>query len=255
MSLKDRLLHFFFPKTCVHCRRDLKPLENGCFCGGCLGRVLPILPLFCRRCGVPLPHGGAHCPACRGTSKRFQCSLIRAVYPYGEEIQSLLHAMKYRKKRYLARFMVEAMASAWERYAELKGCEILVPVPLHPRRRRERGFNQALVLADQLSPRIMLPAREVLERNRNTRPQWQLDRLERGSNVEGAFSLKPGGALGVKSCLLIDDLCTTGATLENCARTLKKAGVRRVHAFVFARQTSGQGPTNPPGWRADADSS
>jgi len=108
-------------------------------------------------------------------------------------------------------------------------------VPLHPRRLRERGYNQALLLAEGLAPALSLPVWDVLSRPKDTKPQWDLDKESRRRNLAAAFQAGPE-ARG-KSLLLVDDVCTTGASLEGCGRALHRAGAARVAAFVLARQT------------------
>jgi ComF family protein len=127
------------------------------------------------------------------------------------------------------------MAESFARWPELAGYDALVPVPLHPKRLRERGYNQAELLARELGGRIGLPVLDLLERAKATKPQWDLDKESRLKNLAGAFTA--GAETKGLSLLLIDDVCTTGASLEECGRALHRAGAERVAAFVFARQT------------------
>jgi ComF family protein len=127
------------------------------------------------------------------------------------------------------------MASHLARFNELSGYDALVPVPLHPERLCERGYNQAGILAQELGLATGLPVKALLERPKATKPQWDLDREARRKNLSGAFTAKPQ-ARGL-SLLIIDDICTSGSSLEECGRALHRAGSPRVAAFVFARQT------------------
>lgn len=127
------------------------------------------------------------------------------------------------------------MAGALMRFPELAGADALAAVPLHPSRLSERGFNQAALLAQRLVPLYGKPLLDALERTDNTRPQWQLGREERAKNLRMAFRASRSCPIAGRTLLLIDDVCTTGETLENCAAALKAAGAVRVLGFVLAR--------------------
>jgi ComF family protein len=161
--------------------------------------------------------------------------LVRAAFLYRGPVPGLVHAFKYRGRRAAARAAGRWMACLLPRFPELAGHDSLVPVPLHPRRLEERGYNQAGLLADELSRMAGPPVLELLRRARPTRPQWDLDRQSRLRNLAGAFLASPQ-ARG-RSVLLIDDVCTSGASLEECGRALHRAGALRVSAYVLARQT------------------
>jgi ComF family protein len=125
------------------------------------------------------------------------------------------------------------MAEWWEE--QQIAVDVIVPVPLHPRRLRERGYNQATLLAQVLGRRMERPVRaKAVERVRNTRSQMRLDAAERRSNVAGAFRSLDDRVSG-RRILLIDDVCTTGATLDACAKALQEAGATWVHALTLAR--------------------
>ena len=171
----------------------------------------------------------AQCPRCRRGSH--QVDRGRAVGAYDGALRAIVHALKYEGRRSLARPLAELM--------RLRGADLLigadwaVPVPLHPSRRRERGFNQAADLARHLG----VPVRQALRRTRATRMQAGLPAAQRHRNVRGAFELASPGQEGLAGSVvvLIDDVSTTGATLEACAGVLKKAGVREVRALTAAR--------------------
>jgi len=157
-------------------------------------------------------------------------SRARAIGAYDEALRAIVHALKYDARRSLARPLGAMMRA---RGADvLDGALCVVPVPLHPARRRERGFNQALDLANHLG----LPVIEALARVRRTPPQTELSAAQRRKNLDGAFTAtrharKLAGAVVV----LVDDVSTTGATLDACAQKLKDAGVSEVRALTAAR--------------------
>jgi len=195
--------------------------------------LTPAEPPFCRRCAEPIPIDKSFCRACAG--RPFACHLVRAAFLYRGPIPGLVHAFKYRGRRAAARSAGRWMATQLGRFPELSGCDGLVPVPIHPQRRRERGYNQAGLLAEGLSHEAGLPVLDLLQRGINTRPQWNLDQKSRRKNLAGAFQAKP--AARGRILMLIDDVCTSGVSLEECGRALLRAGALRVTAFVFARQT------------------
>jgi len=143
--------------------------------------------------------------------------------------------MKYSGRRSLAGVLGVLLEQAWRNYSELQEAEILIPIPLHPKRLLERGFNQADELAVALSKRTGQPSYPFLIRHRQTPPQSNLTKPQRSQNVRGAFDVQKSHYLNGRALLLIDDVCTTGSTLSECARVLYLSGARRVSALVLAR--------------------
>ena len=175
----------------------------------------------------------ARCPRCRRGNR--QVDRARAVGGYDGALRAIVHALKYEGRRSLAQPLAELMRI---RGADmLTGADWAVPVPLHPSRRRERGFNQAADLAHHLG----VPVCPALRRHRATRTQTELPAARRHANVRGAFAVALGSARGYTApmagsiVVLVDDVSTTGATLDECARVLKTAGVREVRALTAAR--------------------
>lgn len=230
------ILHILFPKTCFSCGADLPFGEDFPLCAACFSQIQYPGPLICRRCGTVLPAGGAHCARCRGSkAKTFKCSVIRSAWLFGPQTQALIHAFKYQGYSFLADFLGERMAQEFIKYPELTPIDWVVPVPLHPKKRRVRGYNQSQLLAESFCKRTGLLLRgEVLLRQRDTLSQARLKRAERLTNMAGAFAALP--EVKGKRILLIDDVATTGATLEGCAVALKQAGAKQVTAFTLARE-------------------
>ena len=228
------------------------PLD-GPVCHGCWTAVRPITPPICERCGDPLPSWrlvsccSERCPRCRRTPRPIDRS--RAIGEYDGALRQIIHALKYDGRRSIA----QPLGKLMKEYGSglLKGADWAVPVPLHPRRERMRGFNQAAELARYLD----LPVRLALQRVHDTLPQVDLPAPQRQANVRGAFRLAVGyGRLAgrrrhlpdwSRACvLLVDDVNTTGATLNACARVLKNAGVAEVRAITAARVVRPQ--SSPP---------
>jgi len=193
-------------------------------CAACIAE-LPALPRSCPRCALPSP-AAALCGSCLNHPPHFDATL--ALWRYEFPCDGLVQALKYRARLALAGFFARSLASR-----TMPEVDLIVPMPLHPRRLAERGFNQALEIARHLG-RPIAP-RGVL-RVKHTPPQTELPYEERAKNVRGAFLCKLD--LSGASVAVLDDVMTTGATLNELARALKRAGAARVENLVIARTVS-----------------
>lgn len=234
----EGLLHILLPRTCFACGADMPFKNTDALCNMCAGAVQVPGPLICRRCGVPLKDGGAHCFHCRGSkADKYACKVIRSAWVFSAVTRGAIHAFKYSGYTHLADYFASALLARFKAYPELACADVLVPVPLHPKKERRRGYNQALLLAKAFSGKLGLPVLDgVLRRGRNTPSQTKLDRAGRLANMNGAFVCADSQAVKGKVILLIDDVATTGATLEGCARALRLAGAKRVMAYTLARE-------------------
>ena len=224
-------LDFVFPPRCVSCRR-----WGARICPACAENITWLRDPLCARCGSPLGSGKA--------GSRHTCiheaglRAVRSATLFDGPIRDALHALKYRRDLGLAQAMAEVLLRVWGGL----GCrvDVLVPVPLGAQRLGERGYNQAALVAHAFGERIGLPVREsLLQRSRETASQVGLTLAERHSNVAGAFRAQE---VSRHRILLLDDVCTTGATLEAGARALHEAGARAVFAVTVARAAS---PSTP----------
>jgi ComF family protein len=194
-------------------------------CAGCRGD-LPVLPECCPRCALPSP-GAAICGTCFRTPPHFDGTL--ALWRYDFPCDRLVHALKYRARLGLAGLFAGSLA-----LRPLPEVDLVLPMPLHPKRLRVRGFNQALEIAKGLARRLGRPvAPRGALRVKDTAPQTGLPYGERVRNVRGAFECDLD--LSGRSVGVVDDVMTTGATLNELARVLKRAGASRVENFVIAR--------------------
>jgi len=233
----DAVLSVVLAPSCAACDMVLECPTRGPVCDSCWQSVRPFTPPLCDSCGDPLPSWRvisvpmARCPRCRRTRRLVDRSMSAGAYD--GPLRAVVHALKYEGRRSLAKPLARLMQSRCA--AVLDGADCLIPVPLHSSRRRARGFNQALDLARQLS-KAGPPVRQVLRRIRATPTQTGLPAAQRHRNMRHAFApawreRSPHGDVVV----LVDDVSTTGATLEACARVLKEMGVREVRAVTAAR--------------------
>lgn len=237
-TIREGLLHILLPRTCYNCKRDLPWRSHEPLCMECFAQIKPIGPFYCIRCGKPLPDGGAHCYQCRGTkASQFKCKIIRSAVVFGPQVRSVVHAFKYADQPYLAHYLAACMYQYWNEYPDLAAASVLMPVPLHRKKYKQRGYNQSELLATGLAALLGLPCDTTsLVRQRNTPSQTKFGREGRLQNMSGAFAcIKPEDVRG-KVVLLIDDVATTGATLEGCAQALKEAGAKKVMAYTLARE-------------------
>ena len=214
-------LDLAFPASCAGCGR-----EGEALCAGCRPALDARLEL---RGGVPI-----------GLPADLPAPLLQLEWcaPFAGAVRTALHQLKYAGERRLARPLGEAVARRWARVGV--GATVVVPVPVHAARERDRGYDQAALIADVAAAALGLPCLRALERARATAAQFELGRDERSANVAGAFRVRDMGAgrAAVRGqwVLLIDDVVTTGSTLAACATALEDAGAYAVSAIAVARE-------------------
>ncbi|MBM3295041.1 MAG: ComF family protein [Candidatus Aminicenantes bacterium] len=227
----------FFPSFCRSCGLLLERPGERLLCRDCLGRIVPHRAPRCPVCGRFFEgEGGGHpCGACLGHPPPF--SLHRSAGRYGAVLKDAILLLKYRGGRPLAR---DLAAFAWEALRREDGlwekAEVLVPVPLHRRRLRERGFNQSALLARAIGRAAGIPVEtRALKKVRPTPAQTSLEHGQRRTNVRGAFAVARPERVRGRVVVVIDDVFTTGATLRECAAELRKAGAGEVRAATVAQ--------------------
>lgn len=197
---------------------------------------LPWLGGHCQVCALPLPSHGLVCGACLKKPPSF--SKVEVPWRYAFPIDSLITRFKHQAKWPLGRLLGELLSHHLLHALDegLPKPDLLLPVPLADKRQRQRGFNQATLLSEWLSPLLQVPLQaHWLQRIIDTPAQQQLDAATRKRNLRKAFALAPGSAVSGLHVALVDDVLTTGATAESLARLLKKAGARRVDVYCLAR--------------------
>ncbi len=228
-ALQDLL----FPPCCLGCGRQLPARQLPLFCSSCFTRLSPLSSPCCSCCGIPFVSGQDHlCGRCLKEPPGFD--LARGALIYHEPLVTLIRCFKYGGE--LAGLSSMAwLASQSVGYREIGDPDIILPVPLHPTRLRERGFNQSLLLARSFFPGLRdRIAPDLLLRTRPTIPQSTLSGSARRRNLQGAFAVADGDWLRGRHVLLVDDVMTTGSTIGQCARVLRRAGCRRIEVFVLA---------------------
>jgi ComF family protein len=228
--------NLLFPKSCLACSIKLIGNPEILLCDPCLEKIQLIKEPFCSRCGKPFlsAAGENHlCSVCLKTKWHF--SKAQAIFVYKEPVTKVIHSFKYhRSTSCLATFY--ALKSSLAHLKEDTGVDLVIPVPLHKKRLRHRGFNQAQVLASCLFPKQKHKINpHILIRTTDTPLQTNLSGKARRRNLKKAFSVKNPAVVKGKKIMLVDDVFTTGTTLNECARTLRKAGAKDVQALTLAR--------------------
>jgi ComF family protein len=220
-----QLWALLFPTRCLGCGR-----RGAAVCGRCESMIPWLNRESCYRCAVPSPLGRL-CARCKASPSALDG--LRAACTFDGIVRQAIHNLKYRQARSLAELASSLLAkSLAQRPLQ---ADMLVPVPLAAGRRRERGYNQAELIADWLSRSIDVPTAAALERVRETPPQVGLSAPERRRNVRGAFACSAETLVAGRRVIVLDDVATTGATLGACADVLKTAGAARVYGLVVAR--------------------
>ncbi len=231
------LLAWWFPSVCLHCRRWVPPYRH--LCDACRHAAPRVVPPICVKCGRPVVAPGISadfrglCTPC--LERPLVLDGSRAWGRMESPLREWIHAFKYRGLARVVDRLAEWMAEDMRPWLQETGAEAITFVPLHRRRRRERGFNQAERLARALARRWGLPCMDVLVRRHYERPQVGQTAAQRWDAVLGAFAVHPRrDPRAFERWLIVDDVMTTGATLHACAGTLKRAGARHVYGLTVA---------------------
>ena len=239
-DVSDAIISVFFPSGCRICDELLKSASRVPLCEGCLASFERVPDMVCGTCGRPLPglaqKGGEPllCPACQDRTYAFERARSFAVYE-GAVVRAIL-LLKFEQIEPLGAWFAERLADLVNADLDAFAVDVVVPVPLHRQRERERGYNQAALLSKPLAKKLRLPHKAVLLMRTRGRPDKRILTLEeRWESVRGAFATRPGSQVDNLRVLLVDDVLTTGATLDACARALRDAGAKSVMALTVAR--------------------
>lgn len=247
VSLLNALRYVVLPRLCAACGAPLPYDGAHPLCSRCSSEVRILDGLVCVSCGVPLPDGGAHCFRCRRNRVRLASDLMRGAVAYNGPVRRLVHKLKFGDCPHLARLLGTYLVDLYTRILGAPTIDWVCAVPLSWSRLLVRGYNQAELIARHFARAAGLPYVRALRRSRSTRPQARLSREQRLRNVRGAFALRvPADAVAGAVVAVIDDVCTTGQTLDQCARILKDAGAERVYCLSAARD-DGRSQSAPAG--------
>ena len=229
------ILNIFLPRVCLSCKEDLDYMSDDPLCLDCLSGLEYLQKPYCERCGLPLEFSRGFCYDCEGVEHLLDCA--RSALIYNETLKPLIHGIKYSGRDDLAKFLAREMGKAYDYFPEIKDIDFVIPVPLHKKRLHARGYNQAELLAKELAKlKGLTVITNAVKRINSTPTQTQLNREQRQKNVRGAFKVIRPDLISGKKILLIDDVATTLATLDELAASLKEAGAAHIAAYTLARE-------------------
>ena len=242
----DWLVDWLYPPRCRACACRIHGRDAEYFFAFFLTQIHLVSHPLCTICGRPFPDGSGDdhtCGVCLARVPRFARACAWACYPREEleehPLRQVVQRFKYGRKVSLGKPLGRLLAVGCRDFIQGSHFDLIIPVPLHPKRLRWRGFNQSGLLARQVSRAYGVPMDPfVLLRKKETLPQTQLSEEERRKNVRGAFALNPARSVDGKSVLLVDDVYTSGATVNECSRTLLRAGAEEVTVLTLARAVS-----------------
>jgi ComF family protein len=242
----DWLVDWLYPPRCRACGGRIHGRDAEYFCAGCWRQIQLVTHPMCTVCGRPFPDGSGDdhaCGVCLTRQPQYTRARAWACYPREEvpdhPLRQVVQKFKYGRKVALGKPLGRLLACGCREFLTECRFDLIIPVPLHPKRLRWRGFNQSVLLARQISRACGVAMDPfVLYREKETRPQTELTEEDRRRNVRGAFKLHPGKSVSGMGLLLIDDVYTSGATVNECSRALKRAGANEVYVLTFARAVS-----------------
>ncbi len=229
-GIAETILDLAFPPRCPICDHII-PFRAGDICGGCLKQIKPISGPVCMKCGKPLEEEDEYCFDCRTKKHLYKQGI--SVFKY-RDIAPSVYRFKYEGRQEYAVFFGRCMAWKLERRIKQWGAEALVPVPVHPSRKRQRGYNQAELLAKEISVRTGVPVRcDIVARRKKTTPQKGLDDRQRQNNLKKAFKILKND-VKLSTIVIIDDIYTTGSTVDAMTATLRMAGIKNIYYAALA---------------------
>ena len=230
MKYKD-IRDLFFPPVCPVCDQflSLDRMEKG-ICGFCRKKDLFIKGNICMTCGKRIRKADEYCSDCMKMKHSFEHN--RALFVYGRDIKKMMYRFKYSNRRSYADFFADEALRRWGRYLQ-GNFDAVIPIPMNEEKMKKRGYNQAEVFGRELARRLGIPLVNALSRQKTTEAMKRLDPAERRLNLINAFKYSETG-VKLGKVLVVDDIYTTGATLDSASDTLKDNGVKRVYAFCIS---------------------
>ncbi|MCD6232176.1 ComF family protein [Candidatus Aerophobetes bacterium] len=241
-KIEEGFVSLFLPANCKICNKPLNPRNRSLICEECWNKVEWLEPPYCSICSKPLPAYETSpknsFPICRKCEKNsFHFKKVFALTLYEGIMKRIIHIFKYEKKMSVIKGIKKIMEIYFSRnHLPFSHLHMIVPIPLYRRKLKERGFNQAELLARIISKYFNIKLnKNNLKRIKSTQSQTKLSANERIKNVKGVFKVKNGKEFWEKNILLVDDIYTTGATVEEAAKILKRAKAKEIYVFVLAR--------------------
>ncbi len=234
MSIADSIKELLFPPRCQSCDKQLAQAPPTLLCAGCRSLLSPISSPLCPKCGTPYQDGEDHlCGVC--LENVFAFEQARSMFLYQEPVITLLARFKFAGRLSGLDTLTHLVKESGPPLTAAEP-DLILPVPLHLQRLRERGFNQSLLIARACFPMWSKKIKtDLLLRRQATTPQTRLSGRARRSNLRGAFSISRPERIAGKTILIVDDVFTTGSTLHECAKPLAEAGAATIEAFTLAR--------------------
>lgn len=233
MIMLDKVIDFIFPRgyKCILCGEELDHSTLYSICDSCLNSLPYNNGHNCLRCDRPLNNMGNYCTHCKNNKLYFKRN--RSLFLYKKPINTIVRKLKYDNKRYLSETFSNMIAGEVSRMGQ--NFDIVIPVPLYFKRLKKRGYNQSELLCESLKTKLNMNVNStLLLKVRNTLPQANLTRSERVENLNDAFMVRDKKAVKGKTILLVDDVFTTGTTINECAKTLVEAGAKEVYSITLA---------------------
>ena len=236
-GILNDLSEIIFPPQCLGCAEILHPFNGQIFCPDCLEQIHFISGSICNICGTTFPDSPSQnhlCGDCQETKPYFSCA--RAIFSYDDAILNAIYQFKYKSNISVGEILADFMGGFSFPDIDFADYSFIIPVPLHIKRLRERGFNQSLILARAIGEKHQISVDfSLLKRHKFTLTQTGSNKKERKQNIKGAFEVTDKKKIAGKSIILIDDVYTTGATVNECAKTLLKAGAQKISVLTLAR--------------------
>ena len=226
------ILNIIYPPRCILCQ-EIIPIKNNYICKKCSYEDYLIKGNRCEKCSRQIVNTSKKlCKDCENQNHSYEKGF--ALFEYKGKIKGALYRLKYAREKEVGKALGNLIVKYYKNEIKNSKIDLIIPVPIHPSKIRKRGYNQAQVIAKQISKDFKIPLRnDILIRIRNTRPQSKLSKKQRANNLVGAFSLNKPIDKSVKNILIIDDIYTTGSTIENCSKILKQNADIKIY-FVTA---------------------
>ena len=237
------LLDFIYPPSCMHC--DMLMPKHSLLCDECMNRLQPIGYAECAACKAPLLQNQDICPKHPKPTDEEPIVFYRSLGIFNGVLKTLIHGLKYRDRTDIGIYFGHLIGKLIDRERRFRDFELLVPVPIHKIRKRDRGYNQSEMIARGITERCGMPSNsKAVRRVRNTQSQTKLDLKNRQENVRNVFEVVDKDVISGKGIIIVDDVVTTGATTKELARALIAAGAKKICVACVARPTEQQSKEN-----------